>query len=378
MNPSSVPSSPPTPSSCQGAPTTDRHFLPPPLTLSLSLRLWTSKASCEFDLGSFNDGQYYAAIEEKERSEPLTSVLYPCDNNSEGKELRLRQQYFYVSATLQDILRRYKKRPRPWVDLPAKVAIQVKIRSDPIVLSPNGYPRPKSRNVLTPRTIIRCMTLQLNETHPAIAIPEFMRLLLDEERLAWSDAWRIVHDTCAYTNHTVMPEALEVWPLPLFEKMLPRHLKIIYDINHQFLTEVRERWPNDPERVKRMSIIEESEPKLIRMAHLAIIGCHKVLTPRHHHTTPSPPPSLENLNPPLTNISLLPLHFSQQVNGVAQIHTSLLCTSLFPDFAEMWPNKFVNVTNGINHRRWMLQVSLITSSSWDHPPHSSSILPPPF
>ncbi len=249
-----------------------------------NLRLWTSKASCEFDLGHFNDGQYYAAIEEKERSEPLTSVLYPCDNNAPGKELRLRQQYFYVSATLQDILRRFKKRPRSLFDIPNKVAIQ------------------------------------LNETHPAIAIPEFMRLLLDEENLSWKEAWHIVYNTCAYTNHTVMPEALEVWPLPLVEHMLPRHLQIIYEINHQFLNEVRARWKNDPHRVARMSIIEESEPKLIKMAHLAIIGCHKV-------------------------------------NGVALIHTNLLCTSLFPDFYEMWPQKFVNITNGINHRRWMLQAN---------------------
>ena len=249
-----------------------------------NLRLWTSKASCEFDLGSFNDGQYYAAIEEKERSEPLTSVLYPCDNNAPGKELRLRQQYFYVSATLQDILRRFKKRPRSLFDIPNKVAIQ------------------------------------LNETHPAIAIPEFMRLLMDEENLTWDEAWHIVYNTCAYTNHTVMPEALEVWPLPMVEHMLPRHLQIIYEINHRFLTEVRERWKNDPQRVARMSIIEESEPKLIKMAHLAIIGCHKV-------------------------------------NGVAQIHTHLLCTCLFPDFYEMWPDKFVNITNGVNHRRWMLQAN---------------------
>jgi starch phosphorylase len=249
-----------------------------------NLRLWTSKASCEFDLGSFNDGQYYAAIEEKERSEPLTSVLYPCDNNAPGKELRLRQQYFFVSATLQDILRRFKKRPRSLFDIPNKVAIQ------------------------------------LNETHPAIAIPELMRLLLDEEGLCWDEAWHIVYNTCAYTNHTIMPEALEVWPLPLVEHMLPRHLKIIYEINHRFLNEVRERWKNDPERVARMSIIEESEPKLIKMAHLAIIGCHKV-------------------------------------NGVAQIHTNLLCQSLFPDFYEMRPEKFVNITNGVNHRRWLLQAN---------------------
>ncbi|QDZ23274.1 starch phosphorylase [Chloropicon primus] len=250
-----------------------------------NLRLWTSKASCEFDLGSFNDGQYYAAIEEKERSEPLTSVLYPCDNNAPGKELRLRQQYFFVSATLQDILRRYKKSPsHGLLDLPNKVAIQ------------------------------------LNETHPAIAIPELMRLLLDDENLCWQDAWHIVHNTCAYTNHTVMPEALEIWPLPLVEQILPRHLRIIYEINHQFLSEVRRRWPGDPQRVARMSIIEESEPKMVKMAHLAIIGCHKV-------------------------------------NGVAQVHTGLLCKSLFRDFYEMWPEKFVNITNGVNHRRWMLQAN---------------------
>ena len=250
-----------------------------------NLRLWTSKASCEFNLGSFNDGQYYAAIGEKERSEPLTSVLYPCDNNAPGKELRLRQQYFYVSATLQDILRRYKKRPEhSLLDLPRKVAIQ------------------------------------LNETHPAIAIPEFMRLLLDEECLGWKEAWHITQNTFAYTNHTVMPEALEVWPLPLMEQLLPRHLTIIYEINHHFLGEVRARWPADQGRVARMSIIEESEPKLIKMAHLAIIGCHRV-------------------------------------NGVAQVHTGLLCSSLFPDFYEMWPQKFVNITNGVNHRRWMLQAN---------------------
>mmetsp|Transcript_7254 Transcript_7254/g.18584 ORF Transcript_7254/g.18584 Transcript_7254/m.18584 type:complete len:887 (+) Transcript_7254:87-2747(+) len=249
-----------------------------------NMRLWTSKASCEFDLMSFNAGQYYAAIGEKERSEPLTSVLYPCDNNAPGKELRLRQQYFFVSATLQDIVRRFKKKPRSLLEIPNKVAIQ------------------------------------LNDTHPAIAIPELMRLLIDEEHLAWEGAWKVVTNTCAYTNHTIMPEALELWPVPMMKHILPRHLQIIYEINHRFLKEVRTKFKDDPERVSRMSIIEEGEPKHVRMAHLAIVGCHKV-------------------------------------NGVAKIHSSLLCRRLFPDFHQMWPDKFVSITNGVNHRRWMLQAN---------------------
>ena len=249
-----------------------------------NMRLWSSKPYSEFDLKSFNDGQYYAAIEQKERCESITSVLYPNDNVAMGKELRLRQQYFFVSATLQDILRRFKKHPRKWSQFPEKVAIQ------------------------------------LNDTHPAIAIPELMRLLLDVQMLEWDEAWDVTRQTFAYTNHTILPEALEKWPVPLLEKMLPRHMQIIYEINHHFLKEVEAMWPGDTEKLNFMSMIEESDPKQVRMANLAIVGSHTI-------------------------------------NGVAEIHTNLIRTQLFQDFNRMFPDRFLNITNGVNHRRWILSAN---------------------
>ena len=258
-----------------------------------NMRLWSSKPSHEFDLASFNAGNYYGAVEAKERCESISSVLYPNDVTDEGKRLRLKQQYFFVSATLQDIYRRFKKSvgrgsTTMW-DMPNKVAIQ------------------------------------LNDTHPAIAIPELMRLLLDVEYLPWEEAWDISRKVFAYTNHTILPEAMERWPVPMITEILPRHMQIIYEINHRFLQEVQKLWPNDVQRQATMSIIEESTPKMVRMSNLAVIGSHTV-------------------------------------NGVAMIHTKLLKSTLFPDFLLMWPEKFINVTNGVTPRRWLLQANPALSS----------------
>ena len=256
-----------------------------------NMRLWSSKPSHEFDLASFNAGDYYGAVEAKERCESITSVLYPSDDNDNGKVLRLKQQFFFVSATLQDVLRRYKKRLAPGRTLkqfPKKVAIQ------------------------------------LNDTHPSISIPELMRLLLDEEFLGWEEAWEICTETFGYTNHTILPEALEKWPVPMLEELLPRHMQIIFEINHRFLSEVDAQWPGDVQKLKHMSIIEEptdaQSKKMVRMAHLAVVGSHVV-------------------------------------NGVAEIHTTLIKTRLFPDFDAMYPGKFLNVTNGVTPRRWILQAN---------------------
>lgn len=245
-----------------------------------TLRLWSAKASRELDLGSFNEGDYMKAVEDKNESENISKVLYPNDNIFEGKELRLKQEYFFVSATLQDIVRRYKKNHKTFDQFSAKNAIQ------------------------------------LNDTHPAIAIPELMRILLDLEGLDWDTAWQITVTTFSYTNHTVMPEALEKWSADLLGYVLPRHLQIIYEINHRFLNEVRVRYRNDDQRCKDMSIIEEQPEKRIRMAHLAIVGSHSI-------------------------------------NGVAALHTEILQDKLFKNFYEMWPEKFNNKTNGITQRRWL-------------------------
>ena len=252
-----------------------------------NMRLWSSKPSHEFDLASFNAGDYYGAVEAKERCESITSVLYPSDDTDSGKVLRLKQQFFFVSATLQDVLRRYKKRivpGRTLKNLPEKVAIQ------------------------------------LNDTHPSISIPELMRLLLDEEMLPWDEAWDICNRTFGYTNHTILPEALEKWQVPMMEELLPRHMQIIYEINHRFLQQVEDRWPGDNEKMRAMSIIEESTPKMVRMAHLAIVGSHVV-------------------------------------NGVAEIHTRLVKSRLFPEFDQMFPGRIKNVTNGVTPRRWILQAN---------------------
>jgi len=245
-----------------------------------TLRLWGAKATREFDLEPFNYGDYEKAVEDKSLSETITRVLYPNDNFFVGRELRLRQQYFFVSATLQDAIRRHRKTHDSLANFAEKQAIQ------------------------------------LNDTHPAIAIPELMRLLIDIEKMDWDQAWAIAVSTFAYTNHTVLPEALEAWRVSLVENVLPRHMQIIYEINHRFLEEVRHRFPGDEKRVQRMSIIAEGEEKKVRMAHLAIVGSHAV-------------------------------------NGVAALHTRILQEELFRDFYEMWPAKFSNKTNGITQRRWL-------------------------
>ncbi len=205
-----------------------------------NMRLWAAKATRDFDLGYFNEGNYIRAVEDKNESENLSKVLYPDDTTEMGRELRLKQQYFFVCASLQDIFYRYRKFHDTFDELPNKVAIQ------------------------------------LNDTHPSIAIPELMRMLVDLHGMAWEQAWDITTRTFAYTNHTLMPEALETWPVALFERVLPRHLQIVYEINHRFMREVMHRYPGDTELLRRLSIIDESQNKRIRMAHLAIVGSHKV------------------------------------------------------------------------------------------------------
>lgn len=245
-----------------------------------NLRLWEAKATHDFDFSSFNEGDYIKAVENKYETENISKVLYPNDNTVAGKELRLKQQYFFVSASIQDIIRRYK-------------------------VNHNDLSRFADKN-----------TLQLNDTHPAIAIPELMRILMDLEGLGWDEAWHITSNTFAYTNHTVLSEALERWSVALFEKLLPRHLQIIYEINSRFLSKIRMLYHNDIEKIRRMSVIEETDDKKIRMAHLAIIG-------------------------------------SFSVNGVAALHTEIIKNKVFPDFYQWVPYKFNNKTNGITQRRWL-------------------------
>ncbi|KAJ5950567.1 Phosphorylase [Penicillium vulpinum] len=251
-----------------------------------NLRLWSSKASSgEFDFQKFNAGEYESAVADQQRAETISAVLYPNDNLEQGKELRLKQQYFWCAASLFDIIRRFKKTKRAWGEFPDQVAIQ------------------------------------LNDTHPALAIVELQRILIDKEGLEWDEAWTIVTKTFGYTNHTVLPEALEKWSVPLMQNLLPRHLQIIYDINMFFLQSVEKRFPNDRDILSRVSIIEESHPKMVRMAYLAIIGSHKV-------------------------------------NGVAELHSDLLKTTLFKDFVKIYgPDRFTNVTNGITPRRWLHQAN---------------------
>jgi glycogen phosphorylase len=256
-------------------------------TLNVSnLRLWDSRPSDEFDLNSFNSGDYYGAIKQKQESENICSVLYPNDNTPKGRELRLKQQYFFVSASLQDMLRRFKR------DFPSLPVTEFHTKA----------------------------AIQLNDTHPSISIAELMRLLLDVERCNWDDAWNTTTKTFAYTNHTVLPEALEKWELGLFEALLPRHAQIIYEINHRFLEYVAEEFPGDVGKLQRMSLIEESNPKKIRMAHLACVGSHSI-------------------------------------NGVAAIHTQIIKDRIFPDFFALWPKKFNNKTNGVTPRRWLDQAN---------------------
>ncbi len=246
------------------------------------LRLWKAEASEEFNFSDFNAGNYDRAVEEKITSETISKVLYPNDNTPAGKQLRLEQQYFFVSASLQDLIRKYQANYSQTLDnFHEKVAIQ------------------------------------LNDTHPAVAIAEFMRLLLDEHLMEWNKAWSITEKTFAYTNHTLLPEALEKWEVSLFGKILPRHLEIIYEINHRFLEGIKTFYPHDEDLLKRVSIIEEGETKQVRMAYLACVGSHSI-------------------------------------NGVAALHTDLLQKDTLQDFARLYPKKFCNKTNGVTPRRWIL------------------------
>jgi starch phosphorylase len=246
-----------------------------------SLRLWKSTATDEFDLDEFNAGDYTEAVAAKNNAEHITMVLYPNDASENGKELRLRQQYFLASASLKDVMRRWK--------------------------------RLHGRNF---EAFAEKHCFQLNDTHPSIAVAELMRLLVDVHRVDWDEAWAIVNRTMAYTNHTLLPEALEKWPVHMFKALLPRLLEIIYEINARFLAEVSLRWPGDLDRQRRMSIIEEGDTPMVRMAYLAIVG-------------------------------------SFSINGVAELHSRLLKEGLFRDFHEFWPNKFNNKTNGVTQRRWL-------------------------
>jgi starch phosphorylase len=246
-----------------------------------TLRLWAARATRDFDLKYFNEGDFRRAVEEKVDSENISKVLYPNDHNDEGMRLRLKQQYFFVACSVGDIVRHYRRLHRGFDQFPKRAAIQ------------------------------------LNDTHPSIAIAELMRILVDDENLDWEPAWAISEATFGYTNHTLMPEALEKWPVPLLAELLPRHLEIIYEINQRFLRKVQTRWPTDLARLARVSIIEESQPKQVRMAHLATVGAHSV-------------------------------------NGVAKLHTELLQRYVLADFHQMFPERFNNKTNGVSPRRWIL------------------------
>ena len=244
------------------------------------LRLWRSEAVESFDFQAFNTGDYYGAVDEKVFSETLSKVLYPNDEPEVGKKLRLSQQYFFVACSLQDALRMHRLRG------------------------------------MAPDTFHQSFAFQLNDTHPSVAVAELMRLLVDEHCMDWDRAWEITRNTFAYTNHTLLPEALEKWPVALFGELLPRHLEIVYEINRRFLEEVGRKYPGDTGRVARMSLIDERGPRYVRMAHLAAVGSHAV-------------------------------------NGVAALHTELVKETILRDFYEMYPERFVNVTNGVTPRRWM-------------------------
>ncbi len=245
-----------------------------------NLRLWSARASRDFNLKYFNEGNYIKAVQQKNESETLSKVLYPVDTTQIGRELRLKQEYFFVCASLQDIVRRFRVSHTDLNELPDRVAVQ------------------------------------LNDTHPAIAVPELMRVLLDVHRMDWDRAWDITRRTFSYTNHTLMPEALETWPVDLFGQVLPRHLQIVYEINARFLEEVRHRNPGDVNQLRRMSIVDEDHGRRLRMSHLAVIGSHRV-------------------------------------NGVSRVHTELMKRTMFADFDRFFPDAFVNITNGVTPRRWL-------------------------
>jgi glycogen phosphorylase len=246
------------------------------------LRLWSGRAITPFKLEAFNAGDYAAAVQEQLEAKNLSRVLYPDDSTPQGKELRLKQQYFFVSASLQDILVTHLSEGRSLASLPDSIAIQ------------------------------------LNDTHPAVAIPELMRLLVDEHALSWEQSWEITQGVFSYTNHTLLPEALESWPVAMFERLLPRHLEIIYLVNREFLQAVATTYPDDHQRLRQLSIIDDADGRRVRMSHLAIVGSHKV-------------------------------------NGVAQLHSDIMRKFVFRDFAQVYPDRFINVTNGIAVRRWLKQ-----------------------
>lgn len=244
------------------------------------LRLWEAHSTTDFDFQKFNSGGYVEAIQKRAEAETVSKVLYPNDATENGKELRLVQQYFFVACSLNDIMRRYKRDNVGWDAFPEKVAIQ------------------------------------LNDTHPAVSILELMRLLVDVESLAWDKAWEICQQIFSYTNHTLLPEALEMWSVPLFGRVLPRHLEIAFEINRRFMAVVEAKWPGDNDKKRVLSLIDERGSKALRMANLSVIGSHAT-------------------------------------NGVAALHSRLLCENLFPEFAELFPDRFLNVTNGITFRRWL-------------------------
>ncbi len=248
------------------------------------LRLYSARSSHDFDMRIFNAGDYFKAVEQKIASETVSKVLYPPDGLGAGHELRLMQEYFLVACALRDIIRRFEQDHKDCRELGQLVAIQ------------------------------------LNDTHPALAVAELMRILIDEKNLEWDEAWSVTQATVSYTNHTLAPESLEKWPVTLLETVIPRHLQIIFEINRRLLDRVSSVWPGNIERRRRTSIIEESDPKQVRMAHLAMVGSHAI-------------------------------------NGVSRIHTDAIKKSLAPDYFELWPERFHNVTNGISQRRWLLQAN---------------------
>jgi len=248
------------------------------------LRLYAARAAHEFDIEIFNTGDYARAVEQKVATERISKVLYPSDATPAGQELRLIQGYFFVACAIRDIVKRYERTHTSFDLFPDKVAIQ------------------------------------LNDTHPALAVAELMRFLVDERGIGWETAWDTTRRVMGYTNHTLLPEALEKWPVPLLERVLPRHLQIIYEIDQRFLGQICVHWPGDEDRLKRMPIIEKGTPDQVRMAHLAIAGSHSV-------------------------------------NGVAELHTELIKHYLVPDFFELWPERFNNKTNGVTPRRWLLQAN---------------------
>ncbi|MGK5593753.1 MAG: glycogen/starch/alpha-glucan phosphorylase [Parachlamydiaceae bacterium] len=268
-----------------------------------TLRLWRAEAIESFDFSAFNSGDYYRSVEQKMFSENITKVLYPNDEPLQGKQLRLEQQYFLVSCSLQDMIR---------------ICL---LRQEDL------------------KNFHKLFAAQLNDTHPSLAIPELMRLFIDEYHMEWDEAWEITKKTFAYTNHTLLPEALEKWPIKLFQEVLPRHLEIILEINRRFLDEVKIHYPDDLAKIRRMSIIDESGERYVRMANLACVGSHVV-------------------------------------NGVAPLHTELLKKEVMPDFVDFWPDKFINITNGVSHRRFLLAsnikladlISKNIGTGWIHTP----------